>query len=402
MHPSQGQAVSHAPGHYIADAQGLRELCARIKDSDRFALDTEFVGEDSFVPRLEIIQIAVGTFSAVIDFPAVGPMDCLADVLGDVRIEKVVHAGRQDLELFYAHAGQVTTPVFDTQVAAAMVGYGTQVAYAQLVNRVLGTKLAKSHTLTNWSQRPLTPDQITYALEDVQFLLPLHDHLRQRLASLGRGDWIKDEFLQLESRLNDGSRDPRLRYQRIRGWENLKPRAAAVLRELALWREEEARRRNVPRGRVVRDEVLLELARRAPGTLSALKSTRGLHPGEAERNGEALLAAIRRGLATPESEWPEIPRSRRLEPESAGLVDLLQAVLKVRAQEEEIAPSLLATASDLEALVETRKGQALPDLPILRGWRRTLAGEALLSVLAGRTLVSVDPATGQVRVTPRE
>jgi ribonuclease D len=391
------------PTHeYITDEAGLRELCARLRDSDRFALDTEFVGEETFVPRLEIIQIAMEGYSAVIDFPAVAALDRFAEVLGDPRIEKVMHAGRQDLELFFAHSGQVTSPVFDTQVAAAMVGYGTQVAYAQLVERVLGTKLAKSHTLTNWSQRPLTPDQITYALEDVHFLLPLHEHLRGRLTSLGREEWVKEEFQQLESRLSDGSRDPRLRYQRVKGWENLRPRAAAVLRELAAWREEEAGRRNVPRGRVVRDEVLVELARRMPGTLSALKATRGLHPSEVERNGEALLAAIRRGLAVPEAEWPEVPAARKPEPEMAGLVDLLQAALKLRAHEEAIAPTLLATAGDLQTLIEARRSGQEPDLPVLRGWRRSLAGESLLQILAGRLAVSVDPRTGRARLSPKE
>ncbi len=392
--------MSRTPEHYITDSKGLSELCKRLSDQDRFALDTEFVGEESFVPRLEIIQVAVKEHSAVIDFPAIGSLDCFADLLNDARIEKVFHAGRQDLELFFAHAGRITTPVFDTQVAAAMVGYGTQVAYGQLVQRVLGTKLAKSHTLTNWSQRPLTQDQLTYALEDVQYLLPLHDHLRARLAALGRQDWVKEEFQQLETRLNDGSRDPRLRYQRIRGWDNLKPRAAAVLRELVVWREEEARRRNIPRGRIVRDEILLELARRLPGTVSALKSTRGLHPSEVDRNGEAILGAIRRGLALPESEWPEIPNIRKTEPDVAGLIDLLQAVLKVRAQEEEIAPSLLATASDLQTLVESTLKREEADVPLLRGWRRGLAGNAILSVLAGETTVSVEPGTAKVCLKP--
>ena len=387
---------------YIANPGGLRELCVRLRDTDRFALDTEFVGDDSFIPRLEIIQVAVGDYSAVIDYPAVGSMECFAEILGDSRIEKIVHAGRQDLELFHTHAGQVTTSVFDTQVAAAMVGYGTQLAYAQLVARVLGTKLAKSHTLTNWSQRPLTDDQLTYALEDVQYLLPLHDHLRQKLHALGRSDWVREEFRQLECRLSDGSRDPRQRYQRIKGWENLKPAATAVLRELAAWREEEARRRNVPRGRIVRDEVLLELARRAPGTLSALKGTRGLHPSEAERNGEALLGVIKRGLAVPRSDWPDIPSVPKPAADFPGVVDLLQAVLKLKAQEQEIAPSLLATSSDLLVLVEAVRSGEEADLPLLKGWRHKLVGETLLSALAGELLVSVDPRTGKLRLTPRQ
>ena len=386
--------------HHITDSHSLKDLCRSLGESTHLALDTEFVGENSFVPCLELIQVAADNLSAVIDVPAVGSLDCLREVLTNPHIEKVVHAGKQDLELLYAHVGQVPTPVFDTQLAAAMVGYGTQVGYAQLVHRVLGTKLAKSHTFTNWSQRPLTQEQITYALEDVHYLLPIFEHLYGHLRRLGRLDWIKEEFTKLESSPTDESRDPRNRYQRIRGWDNLRPRFMAVLRELAAWREGEARRRNIPRGRVIRDEVLLELARHAPSTLAGLRATRGLHPSEADRNGEILLGIIRHGLGQPESEWPKIPRARRPEPESAGQVDLLQAVLKACAQEAEIAPSLLASVSDLQTLVDAKRSDRdRLDLPILHGWRRRLAGETLLRVLDGNTVVSVDSQTGKLRLT---
>lgn len=385
---------------YIADPASLQAFCRQLREKERFALDTEFVGEDSFVPRLELIQVAADGLCAAIDFPAIGSLDHFADLLHDPQIEKVVHAGRQDLELFYTHTGQVPAPIFDTQMAAAMVGYGTQVAYASLVQRVLGTKLEKSHTLSNWSQRPLTSEQIAYALEDVQFLLPVYEHLCKKLESLGRLGWIKEEFTRLESRLGEGQQEARLRYQRIRGWDSLRPRSAAVLRELAAWREEEARRRNVPRGRVVRDEVLLELARRTPSTLPLLKATRGLHPSEIDRNGETILAAIRAGLALPKSDWPEIPRAAKPEPEAAGLVDLLQAALKARALEVEIAPNLLASSADLQALVEARQDPASLDLPILHGWRRELAGGALLDVLEGKISVCADPRSGKLRLTP--
>ncbi|MBI5410581.1 MAG: ribonuclease D [Nitrospirae bacterium] len=382
---------------YIADPAGLQTFCLQLREKERFALDTEFVGEDSFVPRLELIQVAAEGLCAAIDFPAIGSLDHFADLLHDPQIEKVVHAGRQDLELFYTHTGQVPAPIFDTQMAAAMVGYGTQVAYANLVQRILGTKLEKFHTLSNWSQRPLTSEQIAYALEDVQFLLPVYEHLLAKLETLGRLDWVKEEFARLSSRLGEGAQDARLRYQKIRGWDSLRPGSAAVLRELAAWREEEARRRNVPRGRVVRDEVLLELARRAPSTLALLKATRGLHPSEIDRNGETILAAIRAGLALPKSDRPEIPRAAKPEPEAAGLVDLLQAVLKARALEMEIAPSLLAGSADLQALVEARQDVANLDFPILYGWRRKLAGEMLLQVLEGKVSVSIDQKSGKLK-----
>lgn len=385
---------------YISNPGGLEQLCHRLRGHERLAVDTEFVGEDRFFPRLELIQVATIDLCAVIDVPAVGTVDRFLELLGDPGIEKVVHAGRQDLDIFYTYTGQVPAPVFDTQVAAAMVGYGTQVAYAQLVHRVTGKRLEKSYTLSNWSQRPLTQEQIVYALEDVQFLLPVYNHLHRRLESYGRLGWAKEEFARLTVKPNEGAGDPRNRYQRVRGWDNLKPQSAAVLRELTAWREEEARRRNLPRGRVIRDEILLELARRPPAALSALRATRGLHPSEVDRNGAVILEVVQRGLALPSSEWPEVPRAPRREPEAAGQVELLQAVLKVQADEEHIAPSLLASVADLQALVDAKRDRGNLDIPVLQGWRRQLAGETLLRVLDGNLAVSVDPQSGKLCLVP--
>ncbi len=391
-----------AEHQYITSSHALDDLCHALKDSARIALDTEFVGEDSFVPKLELIQIASDNRAAVIDFPAVqaaGSMDALWEIICNPAVQKVVHAGRQDLDLFSLHAGQIPKPFFDTQIAAAMVGFGPQVAYANLVQRVHGTKLAKAHTFTNWSARPLSPDQLAYALEDVTFLLAIHDHLQTRLTKLGRLEWAGEEFSRLEGAVADTRREPQERYQRVRGWDTLKPRSAAVLRELAAWREGEAKRRNVPRGRVMRDEVLLQLARHPPRHLQELRAARGLHGSEADRNGETILAVIQTALTLPPSDWPEVPKERKPEPESAGLVELLQAVMKARALDEEIAPTLLATSADLQALVEA-KDRADLDLPILKGWRRELLGSILLDILDGKLAVAIDPATGTLTWGP--
>jgi ribonuclease D len=392
---------TQTPLQYITDRRGLESLCKTLHQSPRLALDTEFVGEETFVPRLELIQVATEETSAIIDFPAVqaaGPLDAFWEIVCRSDVEKIVHAGRQDLDLFAAHAGQVPKPFFDTQIAAAMVGYGTQVAYANLVHRLHGAKLDKAHTFTNWSARPLSRDQLTYALGDVKYLLSIHDHLHGRLTELGRLEWANEEFARLESVVGEKNREPRERYQRIRGWDGLKPKSMAVLRELAAWRETEARRRNVPRGRIFRDEVLLQLARHPPKTVAELRSLRGVHPSEAERNGEQVLATIQSALALPPSAWPAMPRERRPEPESTGSVELIQAVLKARAAAEGIAPSLLATTADIQALVESTR-QAVPaDLPLLRGWRRQLVGELLLQVLQGTVLVSVDAKSGTLQI----
>lgn len=384
----------------IASDDSFEALCDRLENSSVIAMDTEFMGEEHFVPRLELIQVAAEGIGAVIDFPAVQDgkfMSRFWDIVCDSRIEKVLHAGRQDLELFAHHAGRLPKPFFDTQIAAAMVGYGAQTAYANLVQRVQGVKLDKAHTFTNWSQRPLSHEQLVYALDDVTFLLPIHRHLRQKLAVMGRLDWVDEEFSRLEVSLGAQARDPQQRYQRIRGWESLKPRAAGVLRDLAAWREGEARRRNVPRGRVMRDEVLVQLARQTPRTLDQLRGIRGMYSSEVERNGQALLATMQQALARPESEWPEVPRDRKPDPESTGVLELLQAVLKSRATIENIAPTLIATTGDLQALVERTSAEEEVDIPALRGWRRQLVGETLLSVLAGDLKVWIDPELGKLR-----
>lgn len=390
---------------YVTDQSALETLCLTLKQSSRLALDTEFVGEDTFVPRLELIQVATATTAAVIDFPAVqakGSLDAFWELICDTKIEKIVHAGRQDLDLFATHAGQIPKPFFDTQIAAAMVGYGAQVAYANLVQRLHGTKLAKAHTFTNWSARPLSDDQIAYALEDVEFLLSIHTHLQERLGSLGRLEWVGEEFARLETAVGEKSREPQERYQRIRGWDTLKPKGAAVLRELAAWREAEARRRNVPRGRVMRDEVLLQLARHPPKSVSELRGLRGVHSSEVDRHGEQLLGTITSALALPPTSWPEVPRERKPDPESTGIVELLQAVLKARAAEEGIAPTMLATSSDLQTLVEAKQNRATLDVPILRGWRRQLAGDLLLKVLDGAVTITVDRTSGALKMAQED
>lgn len=388
--------------HYITNSAALETLCKQLRSSPRLALDTEFVGEDSFIPKLELIQVATSEIAAVIDFPAVQTNGSLApfwELICNPKVEKVVHAGRQDLDLFALHAGEIPKPFFDTQIAAAMLGFGAQVAYANLVQRIHGTKLDKAHTFTNWSARPLSTEQIAYAAEDVQFLLPIHTHLQKRLHALGRSEWVREEFSRLETVVGEKSKEPLDRYQRIRGWDSLKPKQATVLRDLAAWRETEARRRNVPRGRVLRDEVLLQLARHPPKSVDELRGLRGLHSAEIDRNGDQLIATITASLALPPSAWPEIPRERRPEPESIGLVELLQAVLKARATEAKIAPTLLATSSDLQALVEAMEKKRTVDLPLLRGWRKQLVGELLTQILEGTVTVSVDPTKGVLRMT---
>ena len=391
---------THASTLYIQDEAGLKVLCERLRESDRLALDTEFMGEDTYAPRLEIIQVATDDLIAIVDRRAVPGLNGFLELLTDPNILKIVHAGRQDLEIFSVEGGSIS-PVFDTQVAAAMVGYGTQIGYGQLVLQVVGVSLDKTETFTNWAQRPLTAEQLDYAHEDVRHLFALHAHLRDRLKALGREEWAEEEFQRLQAVSGEEARAPQLRYQRIRGWEGLRPRARGVLRELAVWREHEAHKRDRPRGRVLRDDVLLEIARRGPTTLEGLRSLRGVQPSQVDKYGESLVTAIQRGLSVPERELPRAEKRKRVDPESAGLADLLGTALKVRAIEASISPQLLASSADLEVFaLERGRGEA-EKLPILQGWRRALAGEHLREVMEGKLTVGYDPETGQVKLFGR-
>ena len=387
---------------YITDQQMLSRLCHELPRAERIGLDTEFVGETSFLPKLELVQVATDRLFAAIDMQAITSLQPLGEALSNPSTLKIFHAGRQDLELFRTHAGLEPTPIFDTQVAAAMVGYGQQVGYAQLVQRLLGKEVAKAHTLTNWSERPLSEEQVAYALADVEFLLPLHEHLHERLVALGRLDWVNEEFDRLISEPNEVLRDPRRRYERIRGWERLSPQSAAILRELAEWREGEAHRRNVPRGRIVRDEILVELARRKPTDINHLRATRGLSQSLVDRQGDELLSLIRKGAAMPRSECPQAPCAPKPDPDTAGRLELLQAVLKAYAKDAAIAPTLLATTADLHALIDAKDDRARMDLPLMKGWRRGLVGDTLLGILHGRNVVRLDPKSHRLLVSGDE
>ena len=386
-----------ADGMYVRDAAGLEALCERIRGAPVVALDTEFVGENSYYPLLEVVQVGIDGFAALIDFQAVPRLDPLFPVLHDPAVEKVFHAGSQDLEIFLSLAGKPVTPVFDTQVGAAMVGYGPQIGYAKLVEQITRRHLKKSQTVTDWSRRPLTPAQISYALDDVRHLLPVHRHLVDRLKRMGRLEWIREELTRLERPETFAKLADRETYRRVSGGSLLEPRELAILRELAAWREGEARARNSPRQRIVSDDVLVEVARNAPRDHQGLQNFRRLWARDRKRYGDELLQAVERGMACPESELPERRRAPRTRV-APGVIDLLEAFLRSRAERDSMSPSMLATKGDLQALIDDPRGPAAQELPILNGWRRTMAGEDVLAILEGRMDLGVDAKSGEIRL----
>lgn len=399
--PRKSPPEEDLPVVYVEDAKGLAEVCEHLSGTRRFALDTEFVGERTYFPKLELIQVASREQVALIDCRAVEDLAPFFEVLGNRRIQKVLHAAQQDVELFESLTGELPRPVIDTQIASALGGYGAQVGYAQLAERLLGVSLEKSETLSDWSRRPLSKAQLAYAVDDVRYLLPLYEALRARLTTLERWDWLKEECARIETISRGLTVAPEDAYLRVRGRGSLRPRALAVLRELAAWREEEARRRNKPRVSIARDEALVEIARRSPTSVNGLRGLRAVRSREVERHAAEVIERVNAALAQPKEEWPQPPPAQG--PTSApGVVELLQAVVRERADEHSIASSILATQAELQQLASRHlQGDGLEDLRLMHGWRRAIVGGDLVAVLEGSASVSVDPSTQRLRIRPR-
>ncbi|MBI4604861.1 MAG: ribonuclease D [Planctomycetes bacterium] len=385
----------------IRSVQGLSDLAEELRRLGSFALDTEFIRENTYRPQLCLVQIAAPGQAYVVDPFLVEDLTALLDLVADPAVEKIVHAGEQDMEIFFSLRREPPRNVFDTQVAAALAGRGESISYGRLVEDLLGVRLKKVETYTDWAKRPLRPEQVEYALDDVKYLLELSRRLRRELDGLGRAAWLAGELRFYEER-GTYEKDPETLYLKIRSAARLEPAELAVLRELAAWREEEAERVDRPRGRVILDEALVELARRAPKTLAEIGLVRGVHPQLVRRSGEAILRRVDRARRLPPPELPA-PIERRTGDEDISLVtDLLEVALRARAAEAKIAPAYLASRRELEALArrelrgEGASGGGTP--AVLTGWRREIAGEALLEILEGRSHVRVDRRAARVSV----
>lgn len=391
--------VAHAfdlPVVFVTDRRTLHDLCRHLEAEERIGIDTEFVSERTYAPQLELIQIATRSRCALIDCQAVRDLHELFAVLANGKVEKILHAGQQDVELFARLSGQAPAPVIDLQIAAAMAGFGAQTGYAHLVERLIGVTLEKSETLTDWTRRPFTAAQVAYAVDDVRYILPLHDVLKKKLTDLRRWEWLREECARLAAPAAGSGREPAEAYLRVRGRGTLRARGLVVLRELAAWREEVAQERNKPRSSVIKDEGLVEIARKAPTTVGSLRALRAVRSRELDRCADDVVRRIARALESPREQWPQ-PEVHHRGPVATGVVELLQAVLRARAEQAEIAPSLLATSVELQQLAE-RHGGGNGDLPILKGWRREIVGEELVALLQGRASVAIDAKSGNLRV----
>jgi ribonuclease D len=378
----------------ITTTEDLDAFCRRVKGSDYITVDTEFMREKTFWPKLCLVQIAGEEEAAAVDPLAEGiDLSPLFDLLADPGVLKVFHAARQDVEIFYHLTGRIPEPLFDTQVAAMVCGFGESVGYETLIAKLAGARVDKSSRFTDWSNRPLTERQLAYALSDVTHLRPAYEKLRKRLARTGRAHWLDEEMAVLT--------DPATyRVEPEEAWRRLKvrsdkPRFLAILRELAAWREREAQRKDIPRSRVLRDEALLEIASHAPATVDDLARTRGLGRSVAEgRWGQELLAAVQRGRDLPPEEGPSVEPRIEPPPGLAPIVELLRVLLKMKCEEQQVATKLVANAGDLEAIAADDEAP----VPALRGWRRELFGEDALALKHGRLALAIRDK--RVRIVP--
>jgi ribonuclease D len=392
--PEASSGRSRIP-RVVDQQRDLQALCEELAARGSFALDTEFVRERTFFIQLGIVQVSAGDVEAVVDPQPLASLAPLFELVADPEVEKIVHAGEQDFAVLYEAGGGAPKNVFDTQIAAALVGYGDQISYARLVAKVTGVQLDKLETLTDWTARPLTEAQIDYSLEDVRHLPEVRRHLGERLEALGRAGWEREEGSRLESDSTYHAPEPREYYRRLKS-SGLSAASLGVLREVAAWREQTARARNLPRGWVLRDQSLIEIARRRPQTVKALRQIRSLKPQQISKDGEAIAAAVRAGVAEPVKEdRPHTPHLKM--PEAVeSTARLLEAWLYARAAAAEIAPSMLATRGDLKTLAAGHYHGKLPSIPLLEGWRRELVGQDLLDILEGKKALRLDGRKGKI------
>jgi len=382
------------PMRVITANPDLAEACARLARHPFVAIDTEFLREQTFWPVLCLIQMAGPEDEFVVDPLARGlNLKPFYDLMADERVTKVFHAGRQDIEIVYAKARLIPQPIFDTQVAAMVCGFGESVSYVNLVKKLTNKDIDKTSRFTDWSRRPLTQKQLTYALADVTHLRDIYTQLKADLDRTGRAHWVAEEMAILA--------DPHTYETKPEhAWHRLKlrtrsRRSLGVLMELAAWRERVAQAQDVPRARILRDEALYDIANQAPTETAKLGELRTLSEGFA-RSARArdIVEAVKLGLARDPKTLPQIPVGQGLSAEASALVDLLRVLLKAAAARNLVAPKLIADTSDLERIAAEEN----PDVPALRGWRRELFGADALKLKRGEVALTV--SKGEVITVP--
>ena len=365
----------------IETTAALTEACRTLARSEFLTIDTEFLRETTFWPELCLIQLAGPETEVIVDPLAKGiDLAPFFELMADPSVLKVFHAARQDIEIIVNRGDLVPHPIFDTQVAAMVCGFGDSVSYDQLVQKIKGVHIDKSSRFTDWSRRPLSEKQLEYALADVTHLRDVYLALKEKLESAGRSLWLTEEMAILESRetydLHPDDAWKRLKL-RVK-----KPMELAVLQKVATWREREARGRNVPRSRILKDDTIYEIAQQQPADAEALARLRTIPKGwERSQSGTALLEAVKEALAIPKADLPRLPRQNHMPEGAAAASEMLKVLLKLVAEKEGVAAKIVANSDDLERIAA--EGEAA-DVPALHGWRRELFGDTALNLIGGK------------------
>lgn len=369
----------------ISKTSELETFCKQAAASTFITVDTEFVRETTYWPQLCLIQIGLEDQAVAIDPLAEGiDLQPVFDLLQNPHVIKVFHSARQDVEIFYHLTGQIPTPLFDTQIAAMVCGFGESVGYDVLVKQYTKVSIDKSSRYTYWAQRPLTDKQLSYALGDVTYLRTIYEKLLAKIKSEDRLHWLEDELAVLIDP-SIYAVDPYAMWQRIKV-RSPKPRMLAILREIAAWREITAQLKNVPRGRVIRDEVMLELAAAAPRNVQDLERMRGLSSSFIQgKEGKILLELIEKAHILPLEDCPQIKKEGPSLPGASALVEMLRLLLKIKSEKYHVAQKLIATSTDLDIIARS----ANPDVPALQGWRKEVFGDAALALKAGKIAIGI-------------
>jgi ribonuclease D len=369
----------------ITTTADLAAVCDRLAKHPVITVDTEFLRETTYYPLLCVVQMASAEEAVVIDTLAPDiDLKPFFDLMADEKVLKVFHAARQDIEIVWHQAGTVPHPIFDTQVAAMVLGYGDSIAYDQLVERITGHRPDKTHRFTDWSRRPLTAEQMHYAVSDVTHLRDVFAALDADLKKRGRSEWVSEEMEVLTS-------PKTYDFHPERAWERLKtrvrkPKELAVLMEVAAWREQEAQSRDVPRSRVLKDDAVGDIATHAPTSLERLASLRSLPKGfDRSKWGADIVAAVQRGIARDPRTLPKIEKQRN-NSNGAAIVELLKVLLRMTSERHAVASKVIATVDDLEQIAADDNA----DVGALHGWRRELFGEAALALKHGRLALAIE------------
>ncbi|TNF98727.1 MAG: ribonuclease D, partial [Gammaproteobacteria bacterium] len=375
---------------YIDSDIALEKFCSNIQNAEFIAIDTEFMRERTYFPKLCLIQVATPEQSACIDPFSIQDFHPLIDLFTNQKINKVLHSASQDMEIFLHTFKTLPFPVFDTQIAATLTGAGEQIAYARLVNDMLGVQLDKSHTRTDWSKRPLEPAQLQYAADDVRYLAQIYPLQRQQLETTGRIDWLTADFEKL-SDPNTWKPDPENIWRKVKGIGKLRGIEIAIVKYLAKFRENAAMQADKPRRFIISDDLLIDLARSKPSSIEAIERRRGYNPGLIKKYGQDFLECIKHAQQLPQSEWPAAPSGKPLTANQEILADILMGLVKQQAQKFQLSPSLLANRKSIEKLA---RGQRNIDL--LSGWRFEHGGKTIVDFLDGNICIGIHQNTVQL------